>query len=236
MTSRCDSIESLFVVKSEKECFETCVSVARDLGFEYCCYGMIHPLRFRQPKVVLISNYPVKWQHCYDKRKYLEIDPTFQHGLRSALPAVWSDEFFATAKELWREARTFGLRVGWLQSSRDANGIQGLLTVARSSEPLSDSELQDKTPKLSWLAKIVHSTMSQCLVPKFIPEVEVKLSRREVEILGWTAEGKTSSEVADIINISERTVNFHVNSAMLKLNAPSKCTATIRAAVLELLS
>lgn len=216
------------MAKSERECFEACVSVVRDLGFEYCCYAMKLPLRIAQPKVVILNNYPAEWQHHCDGKKYLEIDPTLQHG-------IWSDEIFARTAELWQEARSFGLRAGWLQSSRDANGLQGLLTVARSSEPLSDSEMQDKTPKLSWLARIMHSTMSQCLMPKFIPDFEVKLSKREAEILGWTAEGKTSSEVAYILNISERTVNFHVNNAILKLNAPNKCAATVRAAVLGLL-
>jgi DNA-binding NarL/FixJ family response regulator len=34
---------------------------------------------------------------------------------------------------------------------------------------------------------------------------EMKFSRRELEILKWTAEGKTSAEVAMILSISENT-------------------------------
>jgi DNA-binding HTH domain-containing proteins len=38
---------------------------------------------------------------------------------------------------------------------------------------------------------------------------EMKFTRRELEISKWTAEGKTSAEVAMILSISENTVHFH---------------------------
>ncbi len=38
---------------------------------------------------------------------------------------------------------------------------------------------------------------------------EMNFSKREKEILKWTAEGKTSAEIAMILSISENTVNFH---------------------------
>jgi LuxR family quorum-sensing system transcriptional regulator SolR len=37
------------------------------------------------------------------------------------------------------------------------------------------------------------------------------------------------------MNIAERTVNFHANNAMVKLNASNKTAAVMRAAVLGLL-
>ncbi len=52
---------------------------------------------------------------------------------------------------------------------------------------------------------------------------EMKFSkRREMEILKWTAEGKTSAEVAMILSISENTVNFHQKNMQKKFNAPNK--------------
>lgn len=77
--------------------------------------------------------------------------------------------------------------------------------------------------------------MSRCLTAKMLPEAGMTLSSREIEVLRWTSEGKTSSEVADILRIAERTVNFHINNAMVKLNANNKTAAAIRAAVLGLL-
>ena len=51
---------------------------------------------------------------------------------------------------------------------------------------------------------------------------EMKFSKREREILKWTAEGKTSAEIAMILSISENTVNFHQKNMQKKFNAPNK--------------
>lgn len=47
--------------------------------------------------------------------------------------------------------------------------------------------------------------------------------------------GKTAGEIATIINITERTVNFHISNAMEKLNCINKTAATVKAALLGLL-
>jgi DNA-binding CsgD family transcriptional regulator len=49
------------------------------------------------------------------------------------------------------------------------------------------------------------------------------------------ADGKTASEIADILNISERTANFHIANVITKLNAPNKTAAVIRAGLLGML-
>lgn len=43
------------------------------------------------------------------------------------------------------------------------------------------------------------------------------LSEREVECLGWSANGKTSAEIGMILGISQRTVYFHLRSVSSKL-------------------
>jgi len=193
------------------------------------------PFPISNPKTVLLNNYPDAWQKQYKAQNYLAVDPTVQHGVRSLLPLVWTDEIFSPARELWEEARSFGLRFGWAQSSRDAHGVVGMLTLARSNESLSAAELQDKYFKMIWLTQVAHQAISQCITPKLMPEINARLSKRETEVLRWTAEGKTSGEIAEILNLSERTVNFHIGNAMTKLNATNKTAAAIRAAVLGFL-
>lgn len=51
------------------------------------------------------------------------------------------------------------------------------------------------------------------------------LSVREKEVLSWSKRGKSSWEISAILNISERTVNFHVNNIMQKLDAVSRTQA-----------
>jgi DNA-binding CsgD family transcriptional regulator len=51
------------------------------------------------------------------------------------------------------------------------------------------------------------------------------LSKREIEVLSWLKEGKTSWEIARILRISERTVNFHVGNILKKLDANNRTHA-----------
>lgn len=110
-----------------------------------------------------------------------------------------------------------------------------MLTLARSNEPITEIELDANKFKMVWLTQVAHLGMSRCLTPKLMQEVNVTLSNRETEVLRWTADGKTSSEISCILNIAERTVNFHINNVVTKLNAANKTSATIKAAMLGLL-
>ena len=51
------------------------------------------------------------------------------------------------------------------------------------------------------------------------------LSKREKEVLMWSTRGKSSWEIAVILNITERTVNFHINNIKQKLNVVSRTQA-----------
>ena len=62
------------------------------------------------------------------------------------------------------------------------------------------------------------------------------LTRRELECLGWCADGKSYWETAVILGISERTVSFHMEAVRGKLNAASNAHAVamaIRAGLLK---
>ena len=67
-------------------------------------------------------------------------------------------------------------------------------------------------------------------VPNDIWPSNVTLSEREIEILTWASRGKTSSEIAQILSLSKRTVDFHADNARAKLGATTRIEATIKAA------
>ena len=142
-----------------------------------------------------------------------------------------SEEVFAATRPLWEEARAQGLRVGWAQSSRTPDGIVGMLTLARSHDQLLDAELLHSERDMVWLSHAAHEAMARLQRP----QSAVTLSQREIEVLRWMADGKTSSEAAEILNLAERTVNFHVANALVKLGTANKTAAVVKAALLGLL-
>ncbi|MGO4812198.1 response regulator transcription factor [Cupriavidus sp. 2MCAB6] len=58
----------------------------------------------------------------------------------------------------------------------------------------------------------------------------VQLSEREVEALVWSARGKTSGEIATILGLSKRTVDFHIDNARQKLGVATRIEAVVKAA------
>jgi DNA-binding NarL/FixJ family response regulator len=56
------------------------------------------------------------------------------------------------------------------------------------------------------------------------------LNDREIEVLTWVARGKTSAEIAQILDLSKRTVDFHTDNARGKLGAATRTEAAIKAA------
>jgi LuxR family transcriptional regulator len=219
---------------NESELFLALSNTALGLGFAYCAYGMRMPLPLVNPKTVMLNNYSQAWQDRYAEQNYLAVDPTVAHGLSSVTPLVWSDQLFTSSREFWHDARDHGLRVGWAQSSFDAKGVVGMLTLARSDDELSAAEIRENSLKMSWLVQAAHESFAR-LISTRSPMLPVQLTSREIEVLRWTADGKTSGDVGQIMNISERTVNFHVNNAIEKLGTANKTAAVIKAALLRLL-
>lgn len=61
------------------------------------------------------------------------------------------------------------------------------------------------------------------------------MSEREIEALTWVARGKTRDEIAEIMNIAKRTVEFHIDNAQTKLDVQSRVEAAVKATILGLI-
>lgn len=232
-----DLLSAFLIVQDEYQLFEVVKSTASKLGFDYCAYGMQSPLSIAEPKTIMLNNYPQAWQQRYEEQQYVKVDPTVQHCMVSLKPLVWSSQYTHTQaeKDFWEEARSYGLNVGWAQSSRDFIGTRGMLTLARSSDQLSEKEQKAQYTNMYWLTQTVHSSIAKIVNDVEFSQFNLYLTNREKEVLRWTAEGKTSAEIAQILGVSERTINFHLSNSMQKLNVNNKISAAIRAVMLGLL-
>ena len=78
------------------------------------------------------------------------------------------------------------------------------------------------------LVAIVNMRLARALRNDSWPN-PVDLSEREVETLTWAARGKTSAEIARILDLTKRTVDFHIDNARLKLGVATRIQAAIKA-------
>ncbi|HBI83968.1 MAG TPA: helix-turn-helix transcriptional regulator [Alcaligenaceae bacterium] len=59
--------------------------------------------------------------------------------------------------------------------------------------------------------------------------ITTPLTGRELECLEWVSHGKTSWEIGTILDLSERTVNFHLRNACQKLGVYGRQHAVAKA-------
>lgn len=220
---------------SSRETFESVAQETTRLGFAYCSFGMKGPVPLAAPRVVWCSTYPAGWQQLYEQRGYVQVDPTVRHAIVSDEPVRWPAELYAAAPEFFDAAASHGLCHGVAIPRRDARGMVSLLSVARSEPAISAAEYEAKKERLLWLSVLCHEGMLKSWGDLLRDDTGVELSDREMDVLRWTCEGKTSSDVAQILQISEATVNFHSRNACAKLGTTNRTAAAVRAALLGLL-
>ncbi|VTO24531.1 Regulatory activator SdiA [Klebsiella variicola] len=117
------------------------------------------------------------------------------------------DGLFRDAAALWDGARDHGLKKGVTQCLTLPNHAQGFLSVSANNRlpgSYPDDELEMRLRMLTELSLLALLRLED----EMVMPPEMKFSRRELEILKWTAEGKTSAEVAMILSISENTGEF----------------------------
>jgi DNA-binding response OmpR family regulator len=79
------------------------------------------------------------------------------------------------------------------------------------------------------LDAIVKARLAQVMRSEIWPK-DVSLNDREVETLTWAARGKTSADIAQILGMPKRTVDFHIDNARAKLGVATRIEAAIKAA------
>ena len=65
--------------------------------------------------------------------------------------------------------------------------------------------------------------------------MRTELGQREVETLTWAARGKSSTEIGEILGLSKRTVDFHIERARSKLGVATRVQAVMKATTGQLI-
>ncbi len=189
---------------------------AQQLAYDYYSLCVRHPVPFTRPKVAFYTNYPEAWVSYYQAKNFLAIKITVLNPENfSQGHLMWNDDLFSEAQPLWEAARAHGLRRGVTQYLMLPNRALGFLSFSRSSAreiPILSDELQLKMQLL-----VRESLMALMrLNDEIVMTPEMNFSKREKEILKWTAEGKTSAEIAMILSISENTVRISIRKTCRK--------------------
>lgn len=167
---------------------------------------------------VMSPGYPEEWRKRYMEKRYYAIDCVSKSYFETFEVQNWQEarDRLDNGKKsiVQQEAETFGITEGYSYGARDRN----MKTLAAVSIAAGKKVYSRRTEYMLMYA-VPH--LSECLfrISGRKERLRFALTPREREVLKWLKEGKTRWEIAIILAISHRTVCFHVNNVVQKLNA-----------------
>lgn len=194
-----------------------------------------HRIWARTPLVV--NTFPVEWVRTYHENDFGAIDPVLSGAMAAGVPFVWD------AESLDRSSLDRGV-AGFLSAGHDygitrgltipvygPSGGFGLFTFVHEGRAEDFSGIVEKRGRELHLACLYYHPLIQRL-EEHEQAPQPMLTAREKEVLHWAASGKTSEETSIILNVSEKTVQYHVYNALRKLDCYSKPQAVAKAILL----
>lgn len=224
----------------DHDCIETwCDQIfqfGRDMGYEstlLAIYPSIDTLT-EAANAFLQTNFPSKLVDRYEKMNMGEIDPVVSHCLVKSTPLIVSPEIFTLPKQqkFYEEACSHGIRSGVALPIHGVNGEVGALCFASDTKPGERfmRAASRSIPELSCFRDYILETSSRFMKkrpPLTINDIE--LTSREIECLKWCATGKSTWDIAKLMDCTEATVNFHFTNLRRKFGASSRRMAVIKA-------
>ncbi|CAM3756356.1 Transcriptional activator protein SolR [Pseudomonas reidholzensis] len=218
-----EQLQMLLAEREPTQLFQRALTLVEDLGMSYLGITLHLQIAASRPHIILYNNYPPAWNARYADIDVFKKDPVVSRCHSTTLPVLWTDELFREVPQFRDAACSHGLRHGWTQSVHDQRHNETQLSVARPWGPVDIGEFYEQSPRVLWLCNSLHALLTEHHLASLAPVP--KLSGRELEVLKWSADGKTAEAIGRILTLSTSTINFHIRSLIAKTNAANKAGA-----------
>lgn len=214
-------------------------SIVEWMGFQFFQYQLRIPQAGSEPFEYQLTNFPRAWLGEYQRKRYAHTDPLLRHCLAYVTPIVWSKagEGDPDAQHQFAQAAHHGLKAGVSLPIHGRATEFALLHLATNRAVVRDeADLGTTLPLAQYLAANLHEA-ARAIVHRetVLTDPAQTLTERELGCLRWAMDGKTAWETAAIMDISERTVVFHLSNAARKLGAKNRRQAIACAVALGIL-
>lgn len=181
---------------------------------------------------ILMNGWPDAWYRRYVAAGHYRHDPCVTRSLRDPRPFSWREvegepALDPAASRVMADAREFGLKQGICVPLHVPGGPSSVVTMA--------GEAVDDAPNTGRILHLVAVSAFWSITGLHKPIARrddirpSDLTRRECEVLRWTAAGKTAWEVGQILGIAETTVISHLRNARRRLGAANVVHAVAEA-------
>jgi DNA-binding CsgD family transcriptional regulator len=188
-------------------------------------------------RLVLLSSLPPDFWERVDQLCPPSSCQLFNAARGSLVPVTWSLDEMRRQNLLIHGVepasvplyRQFGISHGIVIPVSSVDGTRHALRFDGDRAPLTQAEIND----LAMLAAHFVQTYDQSRHPLGDP---TGLTDRELEVVQWSATGKTSLEIAAVMSLSDHTINAYMNNALKKLNCTSRTQLVAKALRMRLIS
>ncbi|HBF30905.1 LuxR C-terminal-related transcriptional regulator [Rhizobium sp.] len=229
-------IRELSSFKTQFDVFRFMKRIAEYFGAKaFMVVNMPSAEALRLANCSVITNWPADSLTEYDQAGLLSSSPVFHRLRNTSVPVVF--DIATIARE--RDVRTADSAVDILTRHGliknvcfpvyDFIGNRGAVAISGDMPefPFLDIVL------LHHISTHVFNRLAE--IRELDARVTDTLSEREIECLNWTSAGKTSVEIAEIMGLSEHTINHYLNRATKKLDTVNRTQAVAKSLRLGLI-
>lgn len=177
----------------------------------------------------IITNWPAELLSSYDQSRLLANSPVIEHIRVSTVPLAfdfdvdYTNKFSVPVESVRDLFVRFNMCRGTYFPVHDATGTRGAVAFTGDRKPFT----QQETIELYYLSAHVFNRLAD--IRDLDNRATETLTDREIDCLNWTAAGKTSVEIAEILGLSEHTINHYLNRATKKLDTVNRTQAVAKA-------
>lgn len=248
------TIETLLAAESSEQIFSIVLARAEKIGFDNVGFALCANPRVSAAQgdaVITQNSYKNAWASSYQRlhdRYAAALDARVQVSQLSLPAAAWNAlgemslpimrQRIPQADQQISTACAFGIRGGVTLPVQCREIDWGFFTFS-SANTHALADMEHYLGELHVLSSIsaarivaLASLTKQANLNEHPKDLNLQraagehfLSTREAEVLRWCAIGKTSWEIAEILHISERTVNFHLSKIASRFGVRGRLAA-----------
>lgn len=210
-----------------------CKNFCDAAGVEFYLFGVCEAISLTAPKIITLTNFPAEWVDNYFQCRLASSDPILKYSLSHSTPILWSelenlDGFNSASDKAFMEmGRQAGLRHGLTVPLRPPSGQTSLFSLVSADTLFDENRLGNLLASAGMFSMYLLDAYIR--IDKIENPKANELTKRELECVFWACEGKTAWEMAHIVGVSERTINFHLTSVIKKLGASNRQHAVAKA-------
>ncbi|MFS8044153.1 LuxR C-terminal-related transcriptional regulator [Rhizobium sp. BR 314] len=186
--------------------------------------------------LLIQGSVPAQFVREFDRQQLVRRCHTLLRVRDSVMPRTWHllEKDNAPEVELSRELQTllinYNCPANVIIPINSADGQRLIFWFMGNRSSLSQSELNE----LSMI--MLQALDAYSCLKRNDGSAPHTLSARELEVVRWTAQGKTSVEIGQILSLSDHTVNAYMTNAIKKLDCVNRTQLVAKAIRLKLIS